>query len=193
MGGRGESIPDNDGQISMQERNRRILAVDATVGNGHDTLFLAECVGANGLVYGFDIQSAAIEAASNRLSDARLLQRVVLLEAGHERLAEMLPQDTKGNLQAVMFNLGYLPGGDKSVITRADTTVRALQTALEWLAPQGVITCVIYPGHPGGAEESDRVLQWARTVDQRQAQVLWYRFLNQQNRPPTLLAISRNG
>lgn len=169
------------------------VAVDATVGNGHDTLFLAELVGETGHVYGFDIQQSALDSAKIRFSDAGLDDRVSLLHAGHERMGEVLPAEVKGQIQAVTFNLGYLPGGDKTVVTRSGTTIQALSSALEWLAPGGIITAVLYNGHPGGQEEQDEVLRWARTLDQRTVQVLWYQFLNQHNNPPSLLAISKNG
>lgn len=168
-------------------------AVDATVGNGYDTLFLAELVGETGHVYGFDIQQSALDAAKIRFFDAGLNDRVTLLHAGHERMGEVLPAEVKGQIQTVTFNLGYLPGGDKTVVTRSDTTIQALSSALEWLAPGGIITAVLYNGHPGGQEEQDEVLRWARTLDQRTVQVLWYQFLNQRNHPPSLLAISKNG
>jgi predicted methyltransferase len=169
------------------------VAVDATVGNGHDTLFLAELVGETGRVYGFDIQQSALDAADRRLTDAGLHSRVTLLYAGHERMAELLPVEAKGKIQAATFNLGYLPGGDKTVVTRPDMTIAALYAAWEWLAPGGIITVVLYNGHPGGQEEQDEVLTWAKMLEQRAAQVLWYQFLNQSNHPPTLLVISKNG
>lgn len=169
------------------------VAIDATVGNGHDTLFLAELVEETGRVYGFDIQKSALDAADRRLTDTGLRSRVTLLHAGHERLAEVLPEEEKGRIQGVTFNLGYLPGGEKSIVTKSDTTIRALSAAWEWLVPGGIITAVLYNGHPGGQEEQDEVLTWAKTLEQRAAQVLWYQFLNQRNHPPTLLVISKNG
>ncbi|MFC4766675.1 tRNA (mnm(5)s(2)U34)-methyltransferase [Effusibacillus consociatus] len=167
------------------------IAVDATVGNGHDTLFLAENVGETGRVFGFDIQKEALESAEARLHDAGLLSRVTLFHEGHERLSEVLLPEVKGQIQAVTFNLGYLPGGDKQIVTRPDTTLLALQSAYDWLAPGGLIAAVLYSGHPGGKQEANEVLDWAKRLNQKHTQVLWYQFLNQQNDPPTLLAISK--
>ncbi|GAX88989.1 rRNA methyltransferase [Effusibacillus lacus] len=194
-GRRGWRIPSvlQQAKLLLKERLREgSIVVDATVGNGHDTLFLAECVGETGKVYGFDIQKEALASAEARLSEAGLLSCVTLFHAGHERMADALPPEAKGRIQAVTFNLGYLPGGNKEVVTRPETTLQALQTSHDWLAPGGIITVVLYTGHPGGKEEENEVLQWARNLDQKHFQVLWYRFLNQRNHPPTLLAISRN-
>ena len=131
------------------------VAVDATVGNGHDTLFLAEQVGARGRVYGFDCQAAAIVSTRKRLAQAKMLDRVNLIQAGHETLQSHLAAEAR--LLAVMFNLGYLPGSDKQYITRAETTLAALEQACALLAPGGRISLVLYTGHAGGPEEAAAV------------------------------------
>lgn len=135
-------------------------AVDATAGNGHDTRFLARQVGPQGHIWAFDIQSAAIAACRERLREQELAQRVTLHQAGHERMAELLPDRARGRLRAVMFNLGYLPGSDKRVTTQPDTTRTALNTALEWLHPDGLISILVYRGHAGGMAEAEAVADW---------------------------------
>ena len=115
------------------------LAVDATVGNGHDTALLARLVGPSGLVHGFDVQAEAIESAGRLLAAAGLAERVRLHAQGHERLAEVLPQADHGRAAAVVFNLGYLPGGDETRVTRPETTLAALEGSREILAPGGVV------------------------------------------------------
>lgn len=132
--------------------------VDATVGNGHDTLFLANLVGPTGSVTGFDIQAPALQVAQHRLIE---LPQVTLIHAGHERLSELMPTPAKANLSAVMFNLGYLPGADKAIITQPQSTLEALAQALDHLAVGGVITLIVYPAHPGGANEAAHVLAYA--------------------------------
>jgi predicted methyltransferase len=164
-------------------------AVDATVGNGHDTLHLAEAVGPDGRVYGFDTQALAIKRTRQRLVTADVAERVLLHEASHATMAGTLPPEVRGQVGAVMFNLGYLPGGDHAITTTPDTTITALQQALTFLRAGGVVTVVLYVGHPGGAAEARAVTDWAATLDQEAVQVLSYRFINQVNAPPALLAL----
>ncbi len=140
------------------------LAIDATVGNGHDTRFLARAVGESGTVYGFDIQETALDTAYRRLKEEGLERRVSLYHAGHEAMAVVLPESVHGRVKAVMFNLGYLPGGEKQRTTAINTTLAALVQALSLLAPGGVISVLSYAGHPGGREEAEAVKAWARSL-----------------------------
>lgn len=128
------------------------FVVDATVGNGHDTLFLAERVGTAGRVLGFDIQKAALTQAAHLVG---LLPQVTLVHAGHETLSEHFAADEE--VAAVMFNLGYLPGGPKEIITRAETTLAALEQALAHIREGGLITITLYCGHEGGESEAEAV------------------------------------
>ena len=130
------------------------LAVDATAGNGHDTLFLARQVGDTGRVFAFDIQEQALRATAARLEQSGLDSRVKLIHGGHEQMAASLPPASHGRIQAVMFNLGYLPHSDKTTITRAEHSLPALEQARRLLAPGGIISVLAYRGHPGGLEES---------------------------------------
>jgi len=132
--------------------------VDATVGNGHDTLFLAGLVGEEGNVIGFDVLEEALNSAKARLAEASVLERVSLHHVSHAELAQYCQTDAS----AVMFNLGYLPGGDQEAITLEGSTIAALEAALGVLGPGGVVTCVCYPGHPGGLEEAEAVLAWSQ-------------------------------
>jgi SAM-dependent methyltransferase len=138
-------------------------AVDATCGNGHDTLLLAGLVGDTGHVWGFDIQELAIAETGHRLAEARLAERVTLLQTGHENLA----QHVTGLVQLVLFNLGYRPGGDRTIITGPDTTAIALEQSLTLLNAGGVIIVTIYPGHCGGREEQATVENWAAVLNPR--------------------------
>jgi len=130
-------------------------AVDATVGNGFDTCFLAIKVGPNGSVIGFDLQSTAIAATTKRL-EAKSLSNVTLHNTGHERLSEF---STDGTIAAVMFNLGYLPRSDRNIVTHAATSHRAVSAAITALKPGGLMTVVAYRGHEGGPEEYEAVKQ----------------------------------
>jgi len=135
-------------------------AIDATVGNGHDTLLLARLVGPDGRVIGFDVQRLAIDQTRARLRAAGLEARVTLLHVGHEQMAARVPPDWYGRVGVVMFNLGYLPGGDKTLITGPATTVAALDQAASLLRIGGLLSVLIYRGHQGAGGEVAAVADW---------------------------------
>lgn len=133
------------------------LAIDATAGNGHDTVFLADCVGAGGRVMAFDVQAAALVATRARVTAAGLLDRVGFF---HESHAVMDARAAAGSVAVVMFNLGYLPGQDHRVITGPSSTLAGLNCAAGLLKPGGVLSVVCYPGHAGGEVEAAAVESW---------------------------------
>ncbi len=135
------------------------IAIDATAGNGHDTCFLAERVGPDGLVFAFDIQRAALNATRARLATRGMEGRARLILADHACLADHLPGPLHSRLGAVLFNLGYLPGGDHALTTRPHTTLAAIAAARAILPPRGVIAITGYRGHAGGEAE-------CRAIDQ---------------------------
>jgi predicted methyltransferase len=162
--------------------------IDATTGNGNDTEFLAQSVKNDGHVYAFDIQTQAIETTKQRLSDKNLIHRVTLINDGHENILKYV----KNPIKAAIFNLGYLPGGDKNIITQPQKTITALKSCLSLLDKNGIIVVVIYYGHNGGLSEKEALMQWTSNLDQKQYTVLQYQFINQINCPPILLAIQKN-
>ena len=137
------------------------VAVDATAGNGRDTLFLAREVGAGGKVFAVDLQAEAVTRTRALLEAEGLAERVFLRQGNHADLGALWPELQPRSVQAVMFNLGYLPGGNKEIITRVESTLAGLEQAATLLAPGGVLAVVCYPGHPGGGEESRAVCDWA--------------------------------
>ncbi|WP_125583918.1 class I SAM-dependent methyltransferase [Levilactobacillus cerevisiae] len=163
--------------------------VDATVGKGHDTIFLANLVGRTGRVIGFDIQQAALDATAQQLMLTGLGAQVDLHATGHEHVADYLAADE--SVTAAVFNLGYLPGGDKSVITHPATTLTAVEAILPHLPRGGRIILVVYAGHPGGQTERNAVVDFCQQLPQKTYQVLQYGFINQVHTPPFLLAIER--
>jgi Putative rRNA methylase. len=167
------------------------IAIDATVGNGKDTEFLAELVGKSGTVYGFDIQERAISRTKRLLAEKGLDHRVVLFQKGHETILETLPENLGGQVAGAIFNLGYLPKGDHSIITKPETTIPAVRQILSLLKPGGLMVLVIYQGHHGGERERDCLLKFAKGLDQREFNVLKYQYINQKNAPPFLLAIEK--
>jgi hypothetical protein len=161
------------------------VAVDATAGNGHDALFLAGKVAPDGHVHIFDVQEAALESTRRRLLEGGIAESgFTLIHGGHESLAERLPASLRGVLRVVMFNLGYLPGSDKSVITETGKTMHAIRTALDWLMVGGLMTVVVYPGHDGGAEEAREVARLASELSPRHYEAQHLRPVNRQATPP---------
>lgn len=166
--------------------NENSTVVDATCGNGHDTLFLAQHV-PNGHVYGFDIQEAAIEVAREKVKD---YHNTTLILDGHEHVSHYI-NEALLPIDAAIFNLGYLPKGDKNIVTTSKTTIQAIESLFEMLAPEGIIVLVIYPGHPEGQIESNAVFNYLQQFDQQKAHILQYGFINQQNNPPYICAIEK--
>ena len=136
------------------------VAIDATAGNGHDSLFLARHIAPDGLVYCFDIQPQAIQATHNRLVAADLRRLALLNQCSHAQMSKHIAEEHQGKIKAVMFNLGYLPHGDKTIITQTDSTLLALNSALDLLAENGIVTILAYPGHQGGDIETLEVTDW---------------------------------
>ena len=163
------------------------IAVDATAGNGHDTLFLANLVGDDGYVYAFDVQKEAVDATLNRLLDHALEHRALVLRDGHENVAKYITKP----VAAAIFNLGYLPGSDHSIITKPNTTVQAIDSLLKLLKVGGMIVLVVYHGHEGGKNERDEVIRFVSELPQKYIHVLRYEFINQKNDPPFILALEK--
>ncbi len=136
------------------------IAIDATLGNGHDALFLAQIIGEHGQLYGFDIQPAAIEKTTERLKHHSVTAAFKGFQQCHSTMTECIPLEQHGQIAAIMFNLGYLPRGDKHIITQTETTLSALKQAITLLAKNGILSILSYPGHPGGNEETQQVSQW---------------------------------
>ena len=147
------------------------IAIDATIGNGHDTVFLAEQIAPSGHVYGFDIQQAAINSTQDKFRQALLSDCLTLIHASHADMNDKIPEHLHGKIRVIMFNLGYLPGGDKSVITLTGSTLTALTVAAQILAGNGIITLLAYPGHQGGDQETDQVKNWCEQLDTKQFEV----------------------
>lgn len=163
--------------------------IDATIGNGHDTLFLAKLVGKQGKVYGFDIQKQAVESTQTRLEQNDAAEQVSLFCQGHETIAQTVPAGQL--IQGAIFNLGYLPRGDKKIVTHADTTIEAASQILNRLATNGLLLLVLYSGHAEGFAEKQAILPFVQSLPQENFDVLAYHFINQKNEPPYLIAIQK--
>ncbi|KHK01262.1 tRNA (mnm(5)s(2)U34)-methyltransferase [Desulfovibrio sp. TomC] len=167
------------------------ITVDATAGNGHDAVFLARLVGLGGVVHCFDIQPAALAATEALLKRAALAGAARLHGTGHEHLAEVLPAEHRGRVAAVLFNLGFQPGGDETVTTRAETTLAALDASRDVLAGGGVISVVCYTGHPGGEEEARRVGNWCRELDFAAWRAARYELVNKPGSPIIVYCVEK--
>ena len=149
-------------QLILREAIRKgDTVIDATTGHGHDTLFLAQCVGESGRVLAFDVQEQAIRSARAKLTAAGLASRVEFYQNSHARMTQYA---AAASISAVMFNLGYLPGEDHDLTTVAAETLPALAVAAGLLKPGGVLSVVCYPGHPAGAAEAPEVEAWLGTL-----------------------------
>lgn len=167
------------------------IAIDGTAGNGHDTLFLKTLVGDRGFVYSFDVQESAIEATKKRMIENNAENDVALIHDGHENIEKYIKEDHKRQITGAIFNLGYLPGSDKTIVTQPDTTIEAVQAILHELKKEGIVVLVVYHGHSDGKREKDSLLQFVQELPQGKYHVLKYDFINQKNDPPFILAIEK--
>lgn len=164
-------------------------AVDATLGNGHDCLWLCRLVGEQGRVYGFDVQQEAVERSGIRLQENGVAQRARLIHSGHENMLDYVQAESA---DAIMFNLGWLPGAEHGVTTCVETTLRAVNAALDVLKEDGVMTVCVYPGHDEGAREREALLEWAQGLDEKRFDAMLRSYLNQSKDPPLMIAVKKN-
>ena len=163
------------------------VVVDATMGNGYDTLWLCGLVGTAGRVYAFDIQDEAVKRTAARLEQAGMADRARLLCFSHDRMTERVEEP----VDAVVFNLGWLPGADHSITTHTDSTLRAVDAALSLLRDGAVMTICVYPGHEEGARERAALMEWASSLDPKRYDALFKTYLNQPKEPPCLIAVQK--
>lgn len=163
--------------------------IDATAGNGHDTVFLAECVGNSGKVLAFDVQEAAIRASSKRVVEQGHDKVVTFHQCSHARMGEFTSAAT---ISAIMFNLGYLPGENHQIKTRTSETLRALESADIALATGGHLSIVCYPGHEAGSDEALAVKNWLSIKTKHGWRVANYSMVGTL-RPAPFLLLARKG
>lgn len=171
------------------------LMVDATAGNGHDSLFLLGAAPRNALLLAMDVQVRAVAATGYLLAAHGFAEAARVLHVGHERLADVLaalaPEDRQRPLACVVFNLGWLPGGNKGLVTTPETSLPALEAALEALAPGGCISLHCYTGHDGGAEEAAALEARLRKLPPRRWRVLTLADANRERAAERLLLAER--
>lgn len=175
--------------ILKQHIKRNDTVIDATMGNGNDTLLLAQLVGENGVVHAFDIQEKAIQNTTSLLKTNNCLKQCKLHYIGHEHIDNILDDNIK--ISATTFNLGYLPNSDKTITTTPDNTIQAIKNILPKLTENGIITIVAYHGHDMGKIEKNNLEVFLQTLSQEKFSVAKYEFVNQVNTPPALFVIEK--
>jgi len=155
------------------------VVADFTMGNGHDTLWLSNAVGENGKVYAFDIQKSALESTERFLKENGASENYILIHDSHAN-SEM---HIKEKICAGVFNLGYLPGGDKSLTTKRESTMKAVNSAISLLDDDGIILIAIYPGHPEGFLEGQMLLEKLQELNRREYCVGHFEILNSKTSP----------
>ena len=163
------------------------IAVDCTMGNGNDTVFLCNLVGENGKVYAFDIQEEALINTRKKLEQLNCLERAEIILDGHQNIDKYV----KENVRLVIFNLGYLPKGNHEITTKKETTLQAVQKCLKLLEPNGIILLIIYPGHENGQKEKEALDSFTSELNQKEYSVAKIFFTNQINNPPELICIEK--
>lgn len=170
--------------------------IDATMGNGHDTLFLCRQLGPGGQVIAMDVQQAAINSTRALLNAEKVFEEfaedgIVLLDSGHEHMQEIVAQHARKKPSIIMFNLGYLPGADKSVTTVTETSLEAIRQSLEVIDLHGVLLIVVYTGHEQGWQEHEALQAFFAQLDSRYFLAAQYGLLNLKDRAPYLVAIEK--
>lgn len=174
------------------EAQARILqsgdtAIDCTLGNGHDAISLAQLIGETGKLIGFDIQQDAVDRTRKALAEENLMDRCELHCAGHEHILDFVHEKVK----CIVFNLGWLPGGDKRITTHWETTRKAIEGALKLLLPMGILTICAYPGHEEGNHERHELAAFFSDLRPQEFNVLHQRFLNAGEGAPECFIVQR--
>ncbi|MBG9988451.1 class I SAM-dependent methyltransferase [Aerococcaceae bacterium DSM 111176] len=162
--------------------------IDGTTGNGNDIHRIVSNKHFKGHAYGFDIQEQAILNTQNKLEDIDS-NRYTLINDSHANINKYIKSNV--TIHGAIFNLGYLPGGDHSITTQGESTLKSVEFISNQLVKGGQIILVVYSGHDSGKVESDQILNALSEYSQDEFQVLTYQFINQINHPPYVIIIER--
>lgn len=176
------------------------FAIDCTMGNGNDTLSLVKLTGADGsggenpLVYSFDVQKVALEKTeellkANGISDPKA-NGIELFCDSHVNIGQYVEKAGR-KPSAILFNLGFMPGQDKTVLTSADTSMTAIKKALDCICEDGLVSIVTYRGHTEGREEHERILEYVSSLPSKQFHVAFFNMINQKKTAPSVFFITR--
>lgn len=177
--------------VTCQYISEGDFVIDATCGNGNDTLVLAGAVGQTGKVLAIDIQETAINNTKKLLAQNNVFVTKCVQDS-FENLGHIASVHFAGEeVAAVVFNLGYLPGGDKTLTTVTDASLNAIKQALDVIKVGGIVTVVLYCGHEAGKKEKQAVLEFAKELDSREFHVVYTNMLNQRKDPPEVMWITK--
>ena len=167
-------------QFILRHLKEGDTAVDFTMGNGYDTVFLSKTVGETGTVVAFDIQEAALTSTEQNLRKNDCPDNWRLICSSHDRAPEFI----KGKIKAGMFNLGYLPGaGKKELTTKRSSTLPAVKSAIEMLGEDSILLVAVYPGHPEGAAEGVELTEYFSTISRFKYSIAQFRMVNSPESP----------
>lgn len=155
------------------------VAVDFTMGNGHDTLWLSNAVGEEGKVYAFDIQPQALISSHKLLTESGAPKNYTLILDSHSNVMDYVEE----KICIGMFNLGFLPGGDKSITTKRDTTMIAIRAAIDLLDADGALLIAVYPGHEEGSIEGELIEQELMTLNRKELCACKFKIVNSPTSP----------
>lgn len=168
-------------EIMRSQAKREGNYIDATMGNGNDTLFLCELAGETGHVLAFDIQEEALKATGDLLKSHGYEKRATLVKAGHEHMDEYADEEYA---DAICFNFGYLPGGDHQIATKLSTSITAIEKGLRILKSGGMMSLCVYSGGDTGFEEKEGILEYLRELPAKKYTVIVNEYYNRGNHPP---------
>lgn len=155
--------------------------IDATAGNGNDTLVLSELVGETGKVFAFDVQEQAVETTKKRMEEAGFSERTQIVLDSHVNMGKYAEKES---VSCIVFNFGYLPGGDHNLATCKDTSIAAINEGLPLLKKGGIMSLCIYSGGDTGFEERDAILERIKGLDGKRYLVIVSTYYNRPNNPP---------
>lgn len=176
-----EKILKKSHDLFLQKLNNKDIVVDMTIGNGNDTLFLCQNFS---FVYGFDIQQVALDNTREYL-EKNNLHNYKLIADSHANIDNYINKEIGG----AIFNLGYLPNGNKNITTLSYSTITALEKTLKLIRKKGIVVIVIYDGHEQGKEEAKNIENYLANLNQKEYDVLLYKYINQINNPPYLYCV----
>lgn len=179
--------------------NEGDFVIDCTMGNGNDTLSLARLTGAadgapGALVYALDVQDKALEKTSELLAENGIedpeSKNIYLIKDSHVNLAKYVEAAGR-QPSAIVFNLGFMPGQDKSILTSIDTTMQAVEAALDNIMEDGIVSVVTYCGHPEGREEHDKLIEYFTALPSKRYHVAFFDMINQKKTAPSVFFVTR--